>query len=348
MATLDSLLLSASNFDVLGASTVTNSGATVIQGGNLGLSPGSAVTGFPPGILIPPAVEHITDGIALQAQTDAMAAYVHFQGLAPGTTETQLAGLILDAGTYTATSSLDLSVGGTLTLDGQGNANAQFIFQVASALTINVGAKVLLINGASAANVVWVVGASATIGTSAIMVGDILALSSVSLGTGASLTGRAIGLTGAVTLLGNSMVAPGVTPIPVPVPPPATTSSIPSTVTLSELCHPDCTQKTLRSWGIVTISPGGYTVGGIPMGLMNFLDVRTVDFFGMLNADVYGEEPYGSVVLPGYTYHWSPQNDGLQIFYNGVELLASQTLPPGVLTDVLLFESTVDRTSTRG
>jgi hypothetical protein len=98
----------------------------------------------------------------------------------------------------------------------------------------------------------------------------------------------------------------------------------------------------------VTISPGGYIVGGIPMGLMNFLDVRTVDFFGMLNADVYGEEPYGSVVLPGYTYHWSPQNDGLQIFYNGVELLASQTLPPGVLTDVLLFESTVDRTSTRG
>jgi hypothetical protein len=74
MATLDSLLLSASNFDVLGATTVTNSGTTVISGGNLGLYPGTSVTGFPPGILIPPAVQHVTDATAQQAQTDATAA----------------------------------------------------------------------------------------------------------------------------------------------------------------------------------------------------------------------------------------------------------------------------------
>src|ERR1035441_9560164 len=115
MATLDSLLLSAANFDVLGASTVTNSGSTVIQGGNLGLYAGTSVVGFPPGILIPPAVEHITDGIAQQAQLDATAAYVHFQGLAPGTLESELAGLILTPGTYTSNSSLDLSVGGVVT-----------------------------------------------------------------------------------------------------------------------------------------------------------------------------------------------------------------------------------------
>ena len=348
MATLDSLLLSASNFDVLGASTVTNSGATVIQGGNLGLSPGTSVVGFPPGILIPPAVQHVTDGIAAQAQIDAMTAYTHFQGLAGGTTESQLAGLILNAGTYTSASTLDLSVGGTLTLDEQGNANAQWVFQVGSALTINVGAKVLLINGASAANVVWQVGASATVGTGAVMVGDILALASVSMGTGASLTGRAIGLTGAVTLLGNSMVAPGVIPIPVPT---VTFSSTPATIGLaglSEICFPDITGKSIRAWGLVTITPGGYTVGGIPMGMMNFLDVRTVDFFGLLSVEVYGEEPYGAVVLPGYTYHYSPVNDALQVFYAGVELLQNQTIGAGILADILLFETQVDRTSTRG
>src|ERR1039458_268547 len=101
MATLDSLLLSAANFVVLGASTVTNSGPTVIQGGNLGLYAGTALVGFPPGVLIPPAVEHITDGVANQAQLDATSAYTYFQGLAPGTLESQLAGLTLTAGTYT-------------------------------------------------------------------------------------------------------------------------------------------------------------------------------------------------------------------------------------------------------
>lgn len=347
MATLDSLLLSAANFDVLGASTVTNSGPTVISGGNLGLYPGTSVTGFPPGILIPPAVEHITDGVAQQAQIDATAAYVHFQTLPPGTLESELAGLTLTAGTYTSASSLDLSVGGVLTLNGQGNPNAQFIFQVGSALTINVGASVVLINGAVAANVVWQVGASATIGTSAVMVGDIIAESSVSLGTGASLTGRAIALTGAVTLLGNSMLSP-VGGIPIP---PITFSSTLATVglsNLSELCWPDITGKSIRAWGLVTITPGGYTVGGIPLGMFNFLDVRTVDVNGILSVEVYGEEPYGAVVLPGYTYHYSPQNDGLQIMYAGVELLQSQTIPAGVLADVLLFETQVNRTSTLG
>jgi hypothetical protein len=352
MATLDSLLLSAANFDVLGASTVTNSGPTVIQGGNLGLYPGTSVVGFPPGIVVPPAVEHITDGVAQQAQIDATAAYVHFQTLPPGTLESELAGLTLTPGTYTSASSLDLAVGGVLTLNGQGNANAQFIFQVGSALTINVGASVLLINGATAANVVWQVGASATIGTSAVMVGDIIAESSVSLGTGASLIGRAIALTGAVTLLGNAMTAPGVIPIPVP---PITFSSGVAGIglsNLSEICFPDVRGKSIAAWGLVTITPGGYTVGGVPMGMLNFLDVRTVDINGILRVEVFGEEPYGTnintSVLPGYTYHYSPVNDGLQIMYAGVELLQSQTIPAGVLADVLLFEAQVNRTSTLG
>ena len=341
--TIDQQLASADAFAILGASTVTNSGATVITGGNLGLSPGTSVTGFPPGIVVAPSVQHITDAIALQAQTDALAAWNVYKNLAPGTILTQLAGQVLTAGTYTASSTLDLSVGGTLTLSGPGN----FIFQVGSALTINVGATVLLTNGALANNVFWQVGSSATIGTSAVMVGDVVALASVSLGTGASLAGRAIGLTGAVTLLGNAVTiaAGGVIPVS---PFPVTTSSVAATVsTLSELCFPDITGKVIRAWGLVTLTPGGYTVGGIPFGLFPFLDVRTVDVNAFLKCDVYGEEPLTSTTA-GIKYHYSPTTDALQILYLGVELSASQTLPAGVLADVLLFEAWVDRTSVRG
>ena len=341
--TIDQQLASADAFAILASSTVTNSGATVITGGNLGLYPGTSVTGFPPGVVVPPAVQHITDQIANQAEIDAMTAWNVYKNLAPGTVISELAGQVLTPGTYTAASTLDLSVGGVLTLSGNGN----FIFQVGSALTINVGASVVLTNGALAQNVIWVVGSSATIGTSAVMVGDIIALASVSLGTGASLSGRAIALTGAVTMLGNTVTIPGAVPVP---PLPVVTSSNSATIGLaglSQLCFPDCTGAVIRAWGLVTIAPGGYTVGGIPFGLFPFLDVRTVDVNAFLKCDVYGEEPL-TAITAGITYHYSPVNDSLQIFYFGVELSASQTLPAGVLADVLLFEAWVDRTSVRG
>ena len=340
--TIDQQLASADAFAVLGSSTVTNSGATVITGGNLGLYPGTSVTGFPPGVVTPPAVQHITDQVANQAELDARTAYTVYSTSAPGTIVSELAGMVLTPGTYTALSTLDLSVGGTVTLSGNGN----FIFQVGSGLTINTGATVLLTNGALAKNVFWAVGSSATIGTSAVMVGNVVAQSSVSLGTGASLAGRAIGLTGAVTLLGNSITVPeSVTP-----PFPIVISSVPATIglgNLSQLCFPDCTGAIIRAWGLVSITPGGYTVGGIPFGLFPFLDARTVDVNAFLKCDVYGEEPYGAVVVPGIDYHYSPTNDALQIFYQGVEFIANQTIPAAVLSDVLLFECWVDRTSTR-
>ena len=339
--TIDQQLASADAFAILGASTVTNSGNTVITGGNLGLYPGTSVTGFPPGVVVSPAVQHITDQIANQAELDARAAYTLYSNLAPGTVVSQLAGQVLTAGTYTALSSLDLSVGGVLTLSGPGN----FIFQVGSALTINVGASVLLTNGALAKNVIWLVGSSATINTSAVMVGSVIAQSSVSFGTGASLSGRAVALTGAVTLLGNAITVPAGT---VPVPPfPITTASNPATIVLSELCFPDITGKVIRAWGLATINPGGYTVGGIPFGLFPFLDVRTVDVNAFLKCDVYGEEPLNSSTS-GIKYHYSPSNDSLQILYFGVEFSASQTIPAAILADVLLFEAWVDRTSVRG
>src|SRR6202521_1848129 len=119
--TIDQQLASADAFAVLGSSTVTNSGATVIQGGNLGLYPGTSVTGFPPGVVVPPAVKHITDQIANQAELDARTAYTVYSTMAPGTIVSELAGMVLTAGTYTALSTLDLSVGATVTLSGPGN-----------------------------------------------------------------------------------------------------------------------------------------------------------------------------------------------------------------------------------
>ena len=342
--TIDQQLASADNFAILASSTVTNSGNTVITGGNLGLYPGTSITGFPPGVVTPPAVTHQTDQIANQAEVDAMSAYNFFQAQ-PGATPIvgNLNTKVLTPGIYSSATSMDLSVGGTLTLSGNGN----FIFQIGSTLTINVGATVLLTNGALAKNVFWAVGSSATIGTSAVMVGDVVALASVSLGTGASLNGRAIGLTGAVTLLGNAITMPAsVAPPPFPV----TTSSNPATVglgNLSEICFPDITGKVIRSWGLVTITPGGYTVGGIPFGLFPFLDVRTVDVNAFLKCDVYGEEPLNASTA-GIKYHYSPVNDSLQIFYLGVEFAANQTIPAVILSDLLLFEAWVDRTSVRG
>jgi hypothetical protein len=345
--TIDAQLASAVNFAVLGSSTVTNSGNTVINGGSLGLYPGTSLVGFPPGVVEPPGVIDLTNQIANQAELDAMSAYNFFQNLPPGAVISELAGQTLLPGTYTAPSSLDLSVGGTVILNAQGNVNAKFIFQVPSSLTINTSGTILLINGAIAQNVIFVVGSSVTIGTSAVVVGDFVALSSVSLGTGASLIGRAIGLTGAVTLLGNAITVPA--PILVPITPfPVTTSSVNATIgSLSELCFPDVTGKTIRAWGLVNITAGGYTVGGIPFGLFNFLDVRTVDVNAFLRCEVFGEEPLNSTTA-GITYHYSPQNDALQIFFQGVEFAAHQTVPLAILNDVLLFCAQVDRTTVKG
>jgi hypothetical protein len=243
---------------------------------------------------------------------------------------------------------MTLGVGQTVTLDGGGDQNSVFVFQAGTAITFGVGSTVLLQNGANARNVVWAAGAAITLGSSAVVNGDLLAMATVALGTSATLNGRAISLTAAVTLLGNAITLPAVAPPIPPGPPvPVVNGSTLGAVMLSEICHPDCTGKTLRSWGLVTIVPGYYTTGGLSMGLTTYLDVRTVDFWGFLKCDVWGEEPIGSLGL--YEYHYSPVGDVLQVFNaNGTELSNHQALPLEVLLDIILFECTVDRTSVRG
>jgi hypothetical protein len=124
-------------------------------------------------------------------------------------------------------------------------------------------------------------------------------------------------------------------------------SSVVSTVTLTELTFPDITGKTIKGWGTVSFSSGTYTSGGLTMGLINWLDARTVDFNSFLRCDVWGEDPVTASV--GNKYHYSPVGDLLQIFtYAGVELANGAAIPASVLNDVVMFEVTVDRTTVRG
>jgi len=191
---------SAGNFKSLAGVGVTNTGSTTIAGGNLGLSPGSAVTGFPPGMMIAPAVMHITDPAAAQAQVDLTTAYNYAAGL-PGAAVLpgDMSGLTFAPGLYKTSSSVMLSAG-NVTLDAQGNANAVFIFQIGSTLTTLGGTQVVLAGGAQAKNIFWQVGSSATLGTTSIFYGTILALQSITLDTGATLHGRALARNAAVTL----------------------------------------------------------------------------------------------------------------------------------------------------
>ncbi len=184
---------SAANFEILGASTVTNTGPTIISGGDLGLSPGSSVTGFPPGTLTPPAVMHVTDPAAAQGQLDLSIAYGYAAGLTgaallPG----DMSGLTFTPGLYKTSTTVMLS-GGNVTLDAQGNANAVFIFQIGTTLTTITSTQVVLAGGAQAKNIFWQVGSSATLGTNSIFKGNILALTSITITTGVNLDGRALG-----------------------------------------------------------------------------------------------------------------------------------------------------------
>jgi len=183
-------------FSVLAGSTVTNTGSTTVSG-DVGLSPGTAVTGFPPGLAS--GTIHIADGAAAQAQAALTAGYIDAAGRSGGTSVSgDLVGRTLTAGVYKSSSSL--AVSGDVTLDAQGNPDAVFIFQIGSTLTTGSGSHVILANGATACNVFWQVGSSATLGTNSVFKGNILALTSITITTGVNLEGRALARNGAVTL----------------------------------------------------------------------------------------------------------------------------------------------------
>jgi hypothetical protein len=200
------ILGSARSFGVLGGSTVTNTGLTVING-DLGVWPGSAITGFGPGVVVGGSI-HAGDSVAQQAQADVTTAYNALAGMAPtqNMTGVDLGGLTLGPGVYFFASSAFLT--GSLTLNAMGDPNAEFVFQMGSTLITASSSSVVTINGADGCNVYWQVGSSATLGTDTSFEGHILALTSITLTTRATIMdGSALARNGAVTMDSNTITA---------------------------------------------------------------------------------------------------------------------------------------------
>lgn len=188
----------AETFAVLGASTVTNTGATQIRG-NLGVAPGTAIVGFPPGIVEIGTI-HAGDSVAMQAQADLTTAYNAFAGLPCkfNLTGQDLGGLTLTPGVYCFDTSAQLT--GTLVLDFQGSTKATFVFQIGSTLTTASSSMVSLANCTKHCEIFWQVGSSATLGTSSKFSGNIMAQASITITTNVVMCGRALAETGAVTM----------------------------------------------------------------------------------------------------------------------------------------------------
>ena len=213
------------NFAVLAATTVTNTGSSVIDGdagGDVGVSPGTSVTGFfPPGIVLNGTI-HLNDAAAIQAQTDLVAAYDEAAGrsVTQNLTGQDLGGLTLTSGVYKFDSSAQLT--GALTLNAEGNPDAAFIFQIGSTLTTASASSVILTNGAQYCRVFWQVGSSATLGTDSTFIGHIFAMASITATTNATIQGQLLARTGAVTLDSN-VITNGVCAVPTPTPTPIPT-----------------------------------------------------------------------------------------------------------------------------
>jgi len=197
---------SISNFAVFAGSAVTNTGATVITG-DIGLNTGTSIGGFPPGILN--GTQHINDAMAIQAKLDLTSMYNDMAARTCTdivTLSGNIGGLTLTPGLYKSTSSLAVS-SGDLTFDAKGDSSAIFIIQIASSLTTTSGRKVILSGGAKASNIFWQVGSSATFGTTSVFKGTVMVMQSITFNTGATLDGKALARTGAITLAGNTIVS---------------------------------------------------------------------------------------------------------------------------------------------
>ena len=246
-------LATSERYAVLAGETVTNTGASVL-GGSLGVSPGTAITGFPPGLVVPPGTIDATNAAAAQAKSDLTAAYIDAAGRpVNATTTADLANLVLQGGVYSGPSKSSLSLTGPLVLDGAGNVDSVFIFQTDSTLITGSGSTVSLVNGAQACNVFWQVGSSATLGTDSVFAGSILALTSISVTNGVLVRGRALARDGAVTLDNDNFTDASCAPLTQGT---TTTSSTPSSTTTT--AAPGTTAPSVPDT-TATTSPGGTT-----------------------------------------------------------------------------------------
>lgn len=256
----------ATTFSVLAGTTVTNTGASVVSG-DLGVSPGAAVTGFPPGQVISGTV-HAADAVATQAQSDLTTAYNDAAGRTTDVTvSADLGGQTLAPGVYTAAAGLALT--GTVTLDGQNDPNAVFIFQAGSTLTTASNSTVALIRGTNPCNVFWQVGSSATLGTASTFAGTIMALTSATVQTATTVAGRVLARNGAVTLDANTITrsdcpndfAISVQPASV-LPGSSVTTTVQTTVTSGSAGTVTLSASGLPPGATASFQPASVTTGG--------------------------------------------------------------------------------------
>lgn len=242
----------ADSFVVLAGSGITNTGPTTLNG-DMGTYPTTTITGS--SSITITGTNHAGDAVTQSAKNDLVTAY----NSAAGQTSTaaisgDLGGQTLVAGVYTSSSSIGLT--GALTLNGAGDSNAVFIFQAGSSLTTASGSSVVLTNGAQACNVFWQVGSSATIGTGSSFVGTIIALTSITLTTSATISGRALARNGAVTMDTNTITRPSCTAAP------ATTTTTAATTTTTAATTTTTVPQVTPPIGPVT-SGRGHAAGSL-------------------------------------------------------------------------------------
>ncbi|MCI4361513.1 MAG: DUF3494 domain-containing protein, partial [Thermoplasmata archaeon] len=259
-------LASASSYAILASSTVTSTGNTAITG-NLGLSPGTSVTGFPPATIT--GIKNITTPSAAAAMANLTIAYNNASGRTncAVTIAGNIGGQTLTPGLYKSTSSLAIS-SGDLTLSGGGNPNGVFVFQVASAFTTTSGRAVVLSDGAQAGNVYWQIGSSVTIGTTSVMKGTIMAHDSISMLTGSVLNGRVMAQTGEVSLAATTIVVPT-----------SSTSTPTYPVTFTESGLPVATSWSVTYGGVTSTSVTSTIVFNVESGTYPF-SVNLAGFIG--------------------------------------------------------------------
>ncbi|HEY0329534.1 MAG TPA: ice-binding family protein [Rhodopseudomonas sp.] len=289
---------SAANFAVLAGSAVSNTGPTVLIG-SLGLSPGSSVSGFPPGIVTAPGGIYIGDAIAIQAQIDLASGYnaIASRPTTGDLTGQNLGGLTLTPGVYNFASSAQLT--GALTLNALGNPNAIFIFNIGSTLTTGSAASVTVIGGGLGSNVYWRVGSSATLGTTTAFVGDILALSSITLNTGANIScGSALARNGAVTLDTNNIAARALSscaPVTLlPTTPVVTTPVVTNPVVTTPVVTPPATVVTsiINNAFVNAIGSDNTVAGSFPQGFLN-LSALSPEALAVVLRQLSGESSTG-------------------------------------------------------
>ena len=268
----------AADFAVLAGSTITNTGPSAITG-DVGLSPGTAITGLPSGQVN--GTVHAADAVAAQAKSDLVAAYDDAAARpATATIPVELGGTTRTPGVYESPAGT-FGITGTVTLDAQGDTNAVFIFKAASTLITASASSVNLVNGARASNVFWQVGSSATLGTYSILRGNVMALASITVTTGVTIDGRVLARTAAVTLDTDTISRP--TGVQQPV----------ATITvLTTTTNPAVVGQPATFTATVTTASGS----SIPTGLVVFVDGSTL--LGVGTLDKTGHAVFTTSALP--------------------------------------------------